>query len=268
MLKAAIMYDFDLTLSTKNMQEYSLLPALNVDADQFWGDVTEFSKKNNMDSVLAYMYKLIEYGKKNNVKLTRDFFHQFGKDIQFYPGVEEYFSRINKYAASKGILLQHYIISSGTMEIIEATSIYPYFTKVFACQYHYDENGEAIWPNLAINYTGKTQFLFRINKNSLDICDNSKINAKNVARDIPFNHMIYIADGMTDVPCMVLVKNNGGYSIAVHDQNKNTHRQLLKDGRVNYVALADYRQGSELSNIIESIIDKIAIEEKLNQYSQ
>lgn len=266
MIKVAIMYDFDQTLCTKNMQEYSLLPFLNIDANTFWQEVADLSKNSNMDSILAYMYLLIKKAKENNLNLTRDLFRKQAENIEYYPGVEEYFSRINNFAQGKDIELQHYIISSGTKEIIEGSKIASNFHKIYACEFHYDEKGNADWPSLAINYTGKTQFLFRINKNCLDIYDNKTINSYTTQRDIPFTRMIYIGDGFTDVPCMRLVKENKGYSIAVHTSESKTHQQLLEDKRVNFVAEADYRQDSQLDQIIKLILTKISDEEKLNFY--
>ncbi len=266
MLKVAIMYDFDQTLCPKNMQEYSLLPTLEIDPKDFWQEVENYSIKNNMDSILAYMYLLLKKAQEKNIKLTREFFNNLGQDIIYYPAVESFFDRINKYALEHNILLQHFIISSGTKEIIDGCSIKDHFTKIYACEYHYDENGQADFPSVAINYTGKTQFLFRINKNSLDVFDNSTINSASTIRDIPFEQMIYIGDGFTDVPCMRLVKSNGGHSIAVYDKGKHTYKQLLEDGRVNYVALADYSENSEIDNIIKLILKKIAIQNQLSKY--
>ena len=163
--KIAIMYDFDETLCTRNMQEYSLLPHLNLNPDEFWGSVVNLARTSNMDPTLAYMYLMIEEAKKRNYPIKREEFQKLGADIEYYPGVEDYFHKINEYGKSLGMQIQHFIISSGTKEIIEGCSIYDQFTKVFASEFHYDENGDADWPALAINYTGKTQFLFRINKN-------------------------------------------------------------------------------------------------------
>lgn len=271
MVKVAIVYDFDQTLCTKNMQEFSLLQDIHVLPQQFWQQTTQLSKDHNMDSVLAYMYLLLQKAKENHVELTYDFFKSKGKDLQYFKGVETYFDRINAYGKQQGIELEHFVISSGTKEIIEGCSIYKQFKKVFACQYHYDENGHPDWPALAINYTGKTQFLFRINKYSLDIFDNRTINLGSdpKKRTIPFSRMVYIADGFTDVPCMQLVKNNGGYSIALGShQDNQTLQQLIKDQRINYVALADYSENSELDLLLKSIIDKIAIEAKLCKYQK
>ncbi len=265
--KIAIMYDFDETLCTKNMQEYTLLPNLQLDPAEFWGSVVRLAKESNMDPTLAYMYLMIEEAKKKNYPIKREEFQKQGKSIEYYPGVESYFALINEYGKKAGAEIQHYIISSGTKEIIEGCSIYNEFTKVFASEFHYDENGNADWPALAINYTGKTQFLFRINKNALEIYDSNKVNT-NIApdkRDIPFNHMIYLGDGMTDVPCMRLVKANGGYSIGVYyKEKKSTVRRLLQEDRVNFALQADYREGSELISTLQHIIDKITAEDKVN----
>ncbi|MDO4378600.1 MAG: HAD family hydrolase [Erysipelotrichia bacterium] len=266
MVKVAIMYDFDKTLCTKNMQEYSLLPLLNIEADIFWKEVSQLSQQDNMDSVLAYMYLLLKKAGENGKNLNRELFRQQGNNIEYYPGVKSYFSRINEFAKNMHIELQHYIISSGTKEIIEGCDIFPYFHRVFASEFHYNKQGVADWPAVAINYTGKTQFLFRINKNCLDIFDNTTINAYTTQRDIPFNRMIYIGDGFTDVPCMQLVKQNNGYSIAVHTAESQTHQKLLEDKRVNFVAEANYLSNSQLDSILKSILTKISAEERLQQY--
>ncbi|MBQ1303898.1 MAG: haloacid dehalogenase-like hydrolase [Erysipelotrichaceae bacterium] len=269
--KIAIMYDFDETLCTRNMQEYSLLPHLNLNPDEFWGSVVNLARTSNMDPTLAYMYLMIEEAKKRNYPIKREEFQKLGADIEYYPGVEDYFHKINEYGRSLGMQIQHFIISSGTKEIIEGCSIYDEFTKVFASEFHYDENGNADWPALAINYTGKTQFLFRINKNALEIYDSNKVNT-NIApgeRDIPFDHMIYLGDGMTDVPCMRLVKANGGYSIGVYyKEKKSTVRRLLNEDRVNFALQADYRDGSELMNVLHDIIGKIAAEDRVRKYTK
>ena len=265
MIKVAIMYDFDQTLCTKNMQEYSLLPTLEIEPDIFWQEVSQLSKKDNMDSVLAYMYLMLKKAKEKNISLTRELFYQQGKNIRYYPGVIDYFDRINQYAKSLNINLQHFIISSGTKEIIEGCSIYDKFTRVFASEFHYDENGNPDWPALAINYTGKTQFLFRINKNCLDIYDNKTINSLTAERDIPFNQMIYIGDGLTDVPCMRVVKDNHGYSIAVGNDDNSVLEKLISDNRVNFTAKSDYRENSKLDHIIKLILQKIKKKKALGE---
>lgn len=269
-VKIALMYDFDETLSTKNMQEYSLLPALGLDAATFWGNVTQLAKTADMDPTLAYMYEMIHQAKIKGVDITRESFRKQGAFIEYYPGVVEFFAQINAYGQSKGAKIEHYIISSGNKEIIEGCQIYDEFTRVFASSFHYDENGNADWPAVAINYTGKTQFLYRINKNALEIYDSSRVNSKIAPneRDIPFNRMIYLGDGMTDVPCMSLVKEHGGYSIGVYtNEHKATVKKLIADERVNFACKADYRPQSSLYQCLCTIIDKIVVEASLSDFT-
>jgi len=262
--KVAIMYDFDKTLCTMNMQEYSLLPLLHTTPLEFWSKVSSFSKEENMDPTLAYMYLLLDEAKKNNIKITKEFLFSLGKDIKLYQGVESYFDRINEYGKKLNLEIEHYVISSGTREILKGCSIFDKFTRVYACTYHYNEFGEADWPAVCINYTVKTQFLYRINKNAMDVYDSNTINAHIDAhlKNIPFANMIYIGDGLTDVPCMVIVKNSGGHSIAVYTDENKTASNLVNDERVNYMAKADYSDGGELDTILKRLLDYISMNSK------
>lgn len=148
--------------------------------------------------------------------------------------------------------------------MVQGTSIALHFKKIFASSFIYEQHGVAKAPGLAINYTTKTQFLFRINKGNLDIWDNSKINdyQPKDERDVPFEQMIYIGDGTTDVPCMKLTKDQGGHSIAVYQPGsspkKRSAEQLQVENRVNFVAPADYREGKMLENQVKAVIQKIA----------
>ena len=262
----AIMYDFDKTLSTKDMQEFRFIPSLGVTPQQFWAEVTKLQKSENMDSVLAYLRHMLKKASEKGVRVTRESFVSMGKDIEYYPGVEEWFERINNYGKENGVTIEHYVISSGIKEIIEGSSIKKHFKKIYACEFLYDENNVAVWPKLTVNYTNKTQFLFRINKGVLDVFENEKLNANIPEEDrrIPFRNMIYIGDGLTDVPCMKLVKTNKGQSIAVfRKRSKETAAQLMSENRVDFITEADYREGSELDRIIKTIIDKMATVEKL-----
>ena len=203
---------------------------------------------------------MIVESKKRGLPITRKTFVDLGKDVKFFPGVEGWFERINRYGKSKGVDVQHYVVSSGNKEIIEGSLIYKFFRKVFACEYLYDEKDQAIWPKSVINYTTKTQFIYRINKGVLDLSENNKVNASMPDEDkpIPFQNMIYIADGLTDVPCMKLVSGNGGTAIAVYDKNKRPAKKLFDDGRVNFLCEADYSENSSLDQLAKLLIDKIA----------
>ncbi|MBR0138464.1 MAG: haloacid dehalogenase-like hydrolase [Erysipelotrichaceae bacterium] len=268
MKKIAIMYDFDKTLSPANMQEFSLIPALGYTADEFWNMTGAYTKANNMDSILSALYMIVKKAEEKGVKLTREKMHELGEQITFYPGVEEYFDKINEYGRSKGLQVEHFIISSGNRELVEGCRIYPHFTKVFGSAYHFGKDGIADWPAVAINYTTKTQYLYRINKNALDITDNTTVNAhmSKEDRDIPFTRMIYIGDGFTDVPCMQVVKDNGGFSIAVYtEEDREVAKALVNDGRVNFAAEADYNSDTPLYKTICSILDKMEADCRLEE---
>lgn len=259
-MKVAIMYDFDKTLCTKDMQEYNFIPSVGLSANDFWGKCDKLSKEEHMDKILSYLYLMIKESKKNDMPIKRNTFNNAGKNIEFYPGVTSWFKRINDYGKSLGIRVEHFIISSGLKEIIEGSSIAKEFKEIYACEFLYDVNGVAIWPKLVVNYTTKTQFLFRINKGVLDISNDNDLNkyVTNDDRDIPFRNMIYIADGITDIPCMKLVKSNGGKSIAVYtDKSKELANSLLVDKRVDFIAPSNYTDGSELDTIMKRILDSL-----------
>jgi 2-hydroxy-3-keto-5-methylthiopentenyl-1-phosphate phosphatase len=261
----AIMYDFDKTLCTKDMQEYTFIPNLGMESKTFWNESTALAKEQKMDRILAYMYLMIDKSNIAHQSIHREDFVKLGKNVEFFDGVITWFDRINQYGKEQGVTIEHYIISSGLKEIIEGSQIKRHFEKIYACEFHYNVNGVADWPLLSVNYTAKTQFLFRINKGILDISNDDDLNkfVKNDDRRIPFRNMIYIGDGLTDVPCMKLVKVNGGHSIAVYQSSKKKVKDLLLNDRVDFVAQADYTEGSELDIIMKSIINKISISNNL-----
>ena len=262
----AFMYDFDKTLSTTDMQNYSFIPNLGMTPDEFWNATGEFSKENEVERVLSYMYMMIKKCKDAGIPITREYLRECGKNIKFYPGVDGWFERVNEYAESKGLKLEHYLVSSGTKEIVEGCKIANYFDKIYGCEFLYDENGEACWPKLAINFTQKTQFFFRIAKGATETIDDAGVNAKSSEHRIPYRNIVYFGDGMTDIACMTLVKKNNGTSIAVYsgDENENV-KQIFSDNRVNYYAKADYSKGRKLDTLCKLIIDKIAVLTQLDK---
>lgn len=267
----ALMYDFDKTLCTKDMQEYTFIPSLEESAESFWTKTDQMAKEEKMDPVLTYMYLMLRLSKDKHRPITRDVFEKAGKDIKLFPGVETWFERINKFGEENGVTIEHYIISSGLKEIIQGCKIADRFKEIFACEFHYDENGTADWPKMGVNFTGKTQYLFRINKGLLNLGDNSKLNkyVPEPDRRVPFRNMIYIGDGLTDVPCMKLVSVNGGQAIAVYQGNKkDTVRELMRDNRINFAAKANYEEGKELDMLIKKIILKMAATDVLVTYSR
>ena len=273
LIPMAICYDFDGTLSPQYMQNVSFLPTLGYsNPKDFWDEVKEKKKKQNMDETLAYMNLMIDKAREKNIALTPRFLMQCGKDIRFFPGVLSWFDRINDYAKSKGIALEHYIITSGNEEIIRGTAIKKFFKYIFACKFAYKKIASQLVaekPAAAVNYTNKTQHLFRINKGILNYWQNEEVNKYMPEEEkyLDFKNMIYIGDGETDVPCMKMVIYQGGHSIAVYNPQSVTEAQkhssyeiakdLLNHKRVNFIAPTDYTENSKLDMIVKNIIDRI-----------
>lgn len=262
----AIMYDFDKTLCTKDMQDYAFIPSLNMTPKEFWGKANEVGTSLHMDSVLAYMYTMLQESKNRDIPLTRKSLTEKGNMIEFFPGVKEWFNRINSFAKKNNVVVEHYVISSGLKEIIEGTAISGEFKKIYGCEFVYDEKGLAVFPKTAVNYTNKTQFVYRINKGVLDVANDYDLNKSmpDDSKRIPFYNMIYIGDGLSDVPCMKMMKSYGGVSIAVYQGDVTVKvMDLLLNDRVDYIYPADYRENSGLDKTVKNIIRKMAVCEKL-----
>jgi hypothetical protein len=259
----ALIYDFDGTLAPGNMQEFGFMQAISKDPATFWTENTKLSEQNDADQILTYMYLMKQKAETEGISLKRESFREFGKQIGLFSGVKEWFSLINNYGKEKGLIIEHYINSSGLKEMIEGTSISKEFKNIFACSYVYDIDGKAIWPGVAVNYTTKTQFLFKINKGIESVSDNKRVNEyiSHEERRIPFENMIYFGDGETDIPCMKLVKQQGGHSIAVYkprdSKKKKLAQKLIAENRVNFVCSADYTENKEIHQVVKTIIDKI-----------
>lgn len=269
-MKVALIYDFDGTLSPGNMQEYDFIPAVGKKNREFWEKSTRLAVENDADPILTYMSEMIREAKRSEISLRRESFRRSGEKVELFQGVSQWFSRINLYAQSKGLEIDHYINSSGIKEMIEGTSIAGEFRKIFACSFLYDVDGVAYWPAVAVNYTNKTQFMFKINKGIDEVWDNKRINeySPEETRPVPFKNMIYIGDGTTDIPCMRLVKEKHGHAIAVYDPSKKrapSLQSLVADSRVNFVCAADYSEGGHLDRVVKAVIDKIAADSALSK---
>lgn len=261
----AIMYDFDKTLCTKDMQDYSFIPSLGMTESEFWSFANELGTNEHMDSVLAYMYAMVKMSKDKNIPLLRQKLVDMGRNVELFSGVESWFERISDFGSEQGVQVEHYVISSGMKEIIEGTSISKYFKSIFACEFLYDENGNGIWPKTDVNYTNKTQFVYRINKGVLDVANDNDLNRSmpDDSKRVPFCNMIYIGDGLSDVPCMKMMKAYGGYSIAVYQSRDSKVEDLLKNDRVDYIYPADYSAGTGLDTTVKNIIRKMAVSDIL-----
>jgi hypothetical protein len=267
----AFCYDFDGTLAPGNLQEHSFIPNVGLQPAEFWAETKKIAREANADPILVYMHQMIEKARAARKPVRRADFQNHGRGVRVFDGLDTWFDRIEAAARELGLSAEHYVISSGNLELIEACSIGDKFTRIFASSFMYDVNDVAIWPALAINYTTKTQFLFRINKGTLDPWDNSKINdyIPPEKRRVPFSRMIFIGDGETDIPCMKLVTDHGGYAIAVYTPKKSGARtrgmKLIEQKRARFVASADYSDGSELDKIVQRILAEIGAREALRK---
>lgn len=262
LIKLAVCYDFDGTLAPGNMQEYGFLRTLKTTPGSFWAKSDELAQNQCADKNLAYMLTMLTEAKNKNISFRREDLQKFGQDITLFRGVGDWFKRINAYALKNGVELQHFLLSSGLKEIVEGMPISKEFTKVYACSFMYDANGVAFWPAQVVNYTTKTQYLYRISKGCLDEADMA-VNDRTPQseRDIPFSQMVYIGDGMTDIPCMATLRKFGGHAIAVYRPHTKTGsknaEKLLKDGRVDNIAPADYSEGGKMDTMIKALIRKV-----------
>lgn len=273
MLTVALIYDFDGTLSPGNMQEYDFIPAVGKSNSEFWEESNTVSEAQDADPILTYMAKMIAEARSKGLSLKREAFREAGRNIVFFEGVRTWFERVNEYGASKGVNILHYINSSGIKEIIEGTDIACQFKNIFASSFLYDEDDAAYWPAVGVNYTNKTQFIYKINKGVESVSDSRLVNRylEEDKRPVQFKHMIYIGDGTTDIPCMRLVDSQGGYAIAVYDPADpgtydSVHR-LIDEKRVSFVCPADYSEGSPMDHLVRTIIDKIVTDNELKTLS-
>ena len=264
----AICYDFDKTLSPDDMQAQGYIQSIEYEVSEFWKESNKLATDNDMDQNLAYMYMMASKS-RGKVLFTKDTLHKDGSNVKLFPGVNTWFDRINKYGISKGVKVEHYIISSGLKEMIEGTEVAKNFEKIYASSFYFDEDGVAVWPAQVVNYTNKTQFLFRIEKGVLDINDQA-VNSyfePNQYR-VPFRNMVYIGDSDTDIPCMKLVNINGGHSIGVYNsetQDKSKVFRMLDENRIKYYAPADYTENSRLEKLVQQIIDRTKSNEALEE---
>lgn len=262
----ALLYDFDKTLCTQDMQNYAFIPALGMEPGDFWREANVFGWQQHMDGILAYMYTMIRKCQELGLPLTRAFLSRCGENIVFFPGVTDWFARIDRFAALLGVQTEHYVISSGLREIIEGSGIAHEFREIYACEFYYNENGDACWPKLDVNFTNKTQFVYRINKGILDVSRDKELNDSmpDDSKRVPFTNMIYMGDGLSDVPCMKMMRAYGGQAIAVYQaSNRQGVEKLLADGRVDFIFPADYREGMELDRTVRDILRKMTITDRL-----
>jgi hypothetical protein len=267
----ALVYDFDGTLSPRPMQEYAFLPKIGADPGAFWAESNALARRQGADPLITYMHLLYKKAKEQGVRIDRRDLVAQGRHVALFPGVTEWFDAIGGYvkghAQSHGVNLRHYLISSGLSEIVEGTSIYRRFHNVFASEYWFDAY-DLPYPKRVITDTGKTQYLFRINKGVEDLGESINQHMPEAERPIPFSHMIYFGDGDTDVPSMAVMRKNGGYAIAVYPPRGSRAKclELFRAQRCDFFAAADYGGGSELFRrtclLLDRILADIRVEEE------
>lgn len=264
----ALLYDFDKTLCTQDMQNYAFIPSLGMTPEEFWREANGFGRQEHMDGILAYMYTMLRKSREKGLSFSRGDLVEMGRSIVLFPGVRDWFARINAFGESLGVEVEHYILSSGLREIIEGSGISHEFRKIYASEFYYDETGAPVWPKLDVNFTAKTQFVYRINKGVLDVANDKDLNASmpDDSKRVPFTNMIYVGDGLSDVPCMKMMRTYGGQAIAVYQpESRNAVEELLYRGRVDFIFPADYREDTELDRTVKNIIRKMAVTDLLTE---
>ena len=264
----ALLYDFDKTLCTQDMQNYAFIPSLGMTPEEFWREANGFGRQEHMDGILAYMYTMLRKSREKGLAFSRGDLVEMGRSIVLFPGVRDWFARINAFGESLGVEVEHYILSSGLREIIEGSGISHEFRKIYASEFYYDETGAPVWPKLDVNFTAKTQFVYRINKGVLDVANDKDLNASmpDDSKRVPFTNMIYVGDGLSDVPCMKMMRTYGGQAIAVYQpESRSAVEELLYRGRVDFIFPADYREDTELDRTVKNIIRKMAVTDLLTE---
>jgi len=270
----ALIYDFDGTLSPGNMQEFGFIQAIGSTPEEFWKMSDGIAIGQDASNILSYMKLMYDEARKAGIRLTREDFRRYGADIKLYDGVREWFRNVNAYGEYRGAKIEHYINSSGLKEIIEGSPIAKEFKHIYAGSFIYDSSGEAEWPGIAVDYTAKTQFLFKINKGIFSSRDAKKVNESMADENkrIPFTNMIYFGDGETDVPSMKIINMFGGHSIAVFDPSSEGRREgarkLLRQGRASFITPANYNRDSRTFRLVCAIIDKIVSDSELASFAR
>jgi hypothetical protein len=264
----ALIFDYDQTLSPSYMQDDVLFPEFGIDPVQFWNKCNRLVKEQAWDGELAYMKCLLDYLEMDGV--TNERLSELGAGLSYFPGVLDMFDDLPDEVfgpehAAAGVHLEYYIISSGLKALLDGSTLKGKVKAIFGCEFGTDADGRISFPSRTISHTTKTQYLFRINKGMISYDDDVNDHMPPSLRPIPFDNMIYVGDGPTDVPCFTVMKKNGGQAVAVYNPNDPTGRSFRKcfqlcshADRVQHIAPADYRKGSHLRLLLEQMVRETA----------
>lgn len=266
----AIVYDFDRTLTTRPMREFISWPELSDnEKHRMWDDDRASHVREDEDRELFWMRKVTQYANLQPSRLTRRFLRKQGGNVTFFPGVEGFLAKIGSYVqetSSNSMICRQYIISSSIKEVIEGTRIASSFKYIFASMFHY-EGEKPTFPQILVNDAVKTQCLYRINKGREHWAEDVNEYMPVKERPVPFSNMIYVGDGLTDIPALAVVRRNGGFGVGVYSNtNKNNLavlRELIDGERIDFAAEADYSDESVLSAGLRTIIRIIIAKARL-----
>jgi phosphoglycolate phosphatase-like HAD superfamily hydrolase len=271
--RIGIIFDFDETLAPDSTS--SFLESLDVDVKDFWlNQVNPLYLKHGWDPIPAYLYKMIEVSQScPQKKITKKKLADFGKKLKFFNGVQTIFGQLEKTAkkVNPAVQVDFFLISSGIRQILMNSKIAKYFKDIWACDFHYNSNGEIVFPKNIVSFTDKTRYLFQISKGIFG--PESRLNPFEVNKKvgqlyIPFNQMIIVGDGYTDIPLFSLIKKNDGTAIAVYnptDKRKWTRAWgFVEDKRVTNLVPADYGKKHALNHILIMAVQTMASKLRLD----
>ena len=274
MNRIAVVFDFDETLAPDSTS--SFLESMGVDVEDFWVNrVNPLYQKKGWDPIPAYLYMMIKLSQSRNGKdkITRKRFIEFAKTIKFFNGAQSIFRQLKARVkeVNPEVNIDFFLISSGIREILIHTKIAENFKDVWACDFHYDSKGEIVFPKNVVSFTDKTRYLFQISKGIFGEESRGKpfeVNRRVSQLYVPFNQMIVVGDGQTDIPLFSLIKRNEGVAIAVYDPDDKRKWPkawgFVEESRVLNVVPADYGTKRALNHTLMMAVESIASRLKLD----
>jgi phosphoglycolate phosphatase-like HAD superfamily hydrolase len=274
--RIAIILDFDSTLVPDTLD--SLLESLALDPDAFRQSRIQPLIEEGWDKIPARFYALIEESRRRSRenKITKDYLANFGRELQPFPGVREMFGRLRQraYHLIEDIEIEFYLVTGGFVEIARHTCIANQFKAMWGCEFHYADSGEIQFLKQFVTHTEKTRYLYGISK-GIDghLQENPLFIYQDLPQEelyVPFSQMIYVGDGVSDMPCFAVMNQEQGTAIGVCKgtvREWNDGAQLSQSQRVANLALADYSENSELMRSLTLAVEGICKQIALHQLS-